>query len=82
MIGRIVQEGIDGSRDLDPDWVPAENVSRDAWQEIAEECVLRLRRLARRPAFGLGEAEISIHYHKPVREFARLLSERLGVPRP
>ncbi|MGF1445607.1 MAG: hypothetical protein ACFBRM_05340 [Pikeienuella sp.] len=81
MIGRIIQKSIDGTDDFDPDWVPADHVSRDDWQLIAEETVLRVRRMTGRPAFGVSEAEVSVHYHKPVDAFAGLVLERLGISR-
>jgi len=59
-------------------WVPAERISRQAWQETVEAFVIEARAVIGRPAFGVSEAEISIHYHKPIEFFCRLAGERLG----
>ena len=79
MIERIIEESVGPEWRYAPGWVPAEHVSRDAWQAIAEDVIGRLRLLTGRAAFGVGEAELSVLYHRPVADFARLVLERLGV---
>lgn len=79
MIERIIQESVGGREAIPHDWVPADNIGRDAWQAVAEDVVERVRLLTRRPAFGLSEADVSVHYHKPVCSFGELILARLGI---
>ena len=61
------------------DWLPADHISRQNWQENVERLLKRSRELYKRPAFGLSESEISVHYHLPIEEFATLIKHRLGL---
>ena len=61
------------------DWIPADHIVRQAWQEEVEHLICELRMRLRRPAFGLAESEISAHYHLPVAKFITLIKHRLGV---
>lgn len=79
MIEEIIQTNIDPSRPYDGDWVPAENISREQWQRAVEALTQCIRQRAGRPAFGFGDAEVSVHYHKALRDFAALARERLGM---
>lgn len=63
-----------------PNWVPAENISRQEWQEAVVALMDRIRRLTDRPAFGLTDAEISINYHQPLQKFRLVLEKKLGIP--
>lgn len=60
-------------------WVPAEHISRQDWQDATEGFVSAVRILSERPAFGLSETEISVHYHQAVERFAELIAIRLGI---
>ncbi|WP_138466969.1 hypothetical protein [Poseidonocella sp. HB161398] len=80
MIEQMIQDSLAPGAPYDPGLKPADAVSRQDWQEIAEDIVARARRLAGQPAFGLGEAEVSVHYHRPLGTFAALIRTRLGLP--
>lgn len=60
--------------------VPADYISRHAWQVAVEECVEELRKLTNRKAFGLSEAEISVHYHGTLDKFIDMLQLKLRLP--
>ena len=59
-------------------WVPSNNVSRQDWQNAVESMVAEIRVTSKRPAFGLSESEISVHYHLPLARTAVLIRQRLG----
>jgi len=76
-----LKEKLDCSEDLAATKiVPAEHVTRQEWQLTAEGCIEQLRKLTDRKAFGLSEAEISVHYHQTLDTFIELLQLRLGLP--
>lgn len=58
---------------------PAADMSRQQWQEIVEYLAAELRGHYSQPAFGVSEAEISMHYHLPAEQFVRLVRRRLGL---
>jgi hypothetical protein len=60
-----------------PLWVPAEHISRQAWQEAVEAVVADMRKTSGQSAFGLKSWEVSIYYHQPLGEFARELRQQL-----
>jgi len=62
-------------RDLNS--TPEAHMTRQAWQEQVERLIERMREAYRRPAFGLTEAEISVHYHRPLGDFLALIESRL-----
>ncbi len=57
--------------------VPEAFLTRAAWQSQVVNLILRLRKDYRRPAFGLTEAEISVHYHRALDDFIALLRTKL-----
>jgi len=61
------------------EWTPADHMTRQAWQERVEDMVAEIRFMTGCPAFGLTEAEISIHYHQPLAQFGQLISRKLGL---
>jgi hypothetical protein len=63
-----------------PDFVAATSMSRQAWQEAVEDLVATMRERFDQPTFGLPEAEISVHYHLPIRRFGKLVKAHLGCP--
>ena len=60
-------------------WQPQDNISRQVWQDAVEQLALLIRQEFGQPGFELTKSEISIHYHKPLREFAGLISQKTGV---
>lgn len=58
-------------------WLPADHISRQRWQEAVEAVVEELRAATGRPAFGVTEAEISVHFHRPLGRLAKLLAKKL-----
>lgn len=58
---------------------PAAEFSRQQWQVIVEFLVDQLRDHYSQPAFGVSEAEISMHYHLPAGEICHLIRRRLGL---
>lgn len=77
----VIREHFDLPANGWTDLIPAEKLSRQAWQEAVEQLTFRLRDLFRRPAFGLSESEISLHYHLPLGDFIALIKRRLGIVR-
>lgn len=79
MIRLIIKDelGIDVSERTG--WIPAECMTRHDWQQSVESILARIRALSDSPAFGLSAADISVHYHKPIEDFAALLNNRLGL---
>lgn len=71
---------------LEPDhwegWVPAENIDRQDWQLFVEALSMTIRTKSERPAFGFSEAEISVHFHRPIDRFVHLIGEKLGISLP
>ena len=70
-----------GSDDL-ADVMPAEIMSRQDWQDGIETLVEDIRKLTRKPAYGLSETEISVHFHLPLKRLMSLLESRLGIAKP
>lgn len=66
--------------DIKGDDTPADQISRQAWQEAVERLLTKIRVEFASPAFGLTEGEISIHYHRSLDDFIRLIADRLGYP--
>ena len=60
-------------------WQPQDHISRQAWQDAVEQLEERIRLDLGQPAFNLTKPEVSIHYHKPLLEFARLISQKTGA---
>ena len=61
------------------DWenqVPADHISRNAWQRTAEKLVEHVRTVGEMPGFTLSEPEISIHYHRSLRDLVELIKDR------
>ncbi len=75
---RILQELLPRPLAADSCAVAAVHISRQAWQVLVEELVVELRKTYRRPAFGLSDAEVSVHYHRPIKDFAELLRTKLA----
>ena len=60
-------------------WHPQDHISRQAWQDAVEQLEDRVRSDFGQPAFKLTKSEFSIYYHKPLLEFARLVSQKTGI---
>ncbi|MCP4182444.1 MAG: hypothetical protein GY761_03895 [Hyphomicrobiales bacterium] len=58
-------------------WMPAENVSRQSWQEFVETLLNELNADSTQSHISLSDAEISLHYHLPLIQFSHLLKKRL-----
>ncbi len=61
------------------DWqkqVPANTISRQAWQEAVETVVEAVRGNDDCPVLMLQASEISVCYHKPVGNFVRLVVQK------
>ena len=60
-------------------WQPQDHISRQAWQDAVEQLEDKVRSDFDQPAFKLTKPEVSIYYHKPLVEFARLISQKTGA---
>lgn len=58
--------------------VPADHVSRQQWEIRIRSLTLALLRPPDPRRLVLTPAEVSVHYHRPVAEFVRLVAGRLG----
>jgi len=58
---------------------PADQISRQLWQQAVENAIDTIRLQVNRPAFGLSESEISVHYHLPVSKFVELVKIKLRI---
>lgn len=59
-------------------WIPADGMSRQAWQEDIEAFVQIVRAIFDNQSFKLTSAEISICYHRPLTELASLTAQKLN----
>ena len=59
--------------------VPADQMSRQVWQDRIESFVEQVREIYLQPAFGLSQNEISIHYHLALREFTDVVKRKIGT---
>jgi len=76
-ISNILYERIGIDRSEWDTWLPTEHISRQEWQESVEWFVKEIRTSTGRPAFGLTEAEITVHYHKSLLKFCNLIETKL-----
>lgn len=77
-IEQLIRRSVSLPLGLERDRTPADQISRQQWQETIEHLVILIREEFSSPAFGLTEAEISIHYHRPLDDFRRLIANKLG----
>lgn len=77
-IEQLVQRGLDLSINPTDETIPENHISRQKWQEVVECLLKNIRSEFKSPAFGLSEAEISLHYHRPLADFYKLISKNLG----
>jgi len=77
-IERLVRDSLDPPLTSGSRHAPADQISRQEWQEVVELLVVRIREEYVTPVFGLTEMEISIHYHRPLSDFQRLIAKKLG----
>ncbi len=75
----LLEAHIQSNRPFSEKMTPADNLSRQQWQDGIEALVEQLRSITGRAAFGLTDAEISVHYHRPLDEFRRSLESKLGI---
>jgi len=60
-------------------WQPQDHISRQDWQIAVEQLAAKVRSDLDQPEFKLTTSEVSIYYHKPLLEFARLISQKTGI---
>ena len=74
----FIRDYFDLPKDGWAEWLPADHIDRQDWQVAIEAFVMAIRDVSHRPAFGLSEADISVHYHSPLERFALLINGKLG----
>ena len=58
------------------DLVPADEISRQAWQETVEILVEEVRIKSGYPTLELHTSEVSIFYHKTIGDFIQLVVQK------
>lgn len=56
---------------------PDAHMTRQAWQELVECLVKKVRQAHDSPYFGLTNAEISVHYHRAIVDFISFVRSKL-----
>lgn len=78
MIEQIIADSVAPYAEFDPVQTPQQSLTRHEWQTVAEAVIMRVRMVARQPAFGLGDAELNVLYYRTYGVFDAMIRARLG----